>query len=172
MKFLELAKKRCSVRKYEDKPVEQEKLERILEAARVAPTAANRQPHRILVVKTADGLAKLKKAGNVYEAPLAFVICADHATSWKRPIDGKDVADIDATIVTTHMMLEAADLGLDSIWVCFFDPATIKNEFALPEGVEPINILGIGYVAGDVKAPERHEVDRKPLAETVYYETF
>ena len=122
MDFLTLAKKRCSVRQYQDKPVEQEKLDLILSAGRVAPTAANKQPQRIVVIQSAEGLEKLKKAANVYGAPLAMIVCADHQSSWKRPFDGKDAADIDATIVTTHMMLQAAGLGLGSIWVCFFDP--------------------------------------------------
>ena len=70
------------------------------------------------------------------------------------------------------MMLEAADLGLDSIWVGYFKADVIKAEFALPDGFEPINILGIGYAAGEAKSPDRHEAERKPLAETVFYETF
>ncbi len=75
---------------------------------------------------------KLKSSARVYGAPLALVVCADHADSWKRSFDGKDAADIDATIVTTHMMLAAADLGLDSIWVCHFDPDGVRSDFGLP----------------------------------------
>jgi nitroreductase len=172
MDFLTLAKKRCSVRQYQDKPVEQEKLDLILSAGRVAPTAANKQPQRIVVIQSAEGLEKLKKAANVYGAPLAMLVCADHQSSWKRPFDGKDAADIDATIVTTHMMLQAAELGLGSIWVCFFDPIVLRNEFAIPAEVEPINILGIGYAAGPVKAADRHEQERKPMSDFVLYESF
>ncbi len=163
MDFMTLAQKRCSVRSYRPEPVEQEKLDTILEAGRIAPTAANRQPQRILVIRSDAGLEKLKSSARVYGAPLALVVCADHADSWKRSFDGKDAADIDATIVTTHMMLAAADLGLDSIWVC---------HFGLPEGVEPINLLGIGYPEGPVKSPDRHAVDRKPLHELVVMEHF
>jgi nitroreductase len=172
MDFIELAKKRYSTRNFNNKKVEQVKLEKILEAGRVAPTAANLQPQRILVIKTEAGLEKLKKAGNVYGAQLAFVVCADHSFSWKRAFDGKDTAEIDASIVATHMILEATDLGLNSIWVGYFKPDVIKAEFALPEGVEPINILGIGYSDEERKSPDRHNTERKPLTETVRYETF
>lgn len=172
MDFIGLAKKRCSVRRYDKRLVEHEKLDGILEAGRIAPTAANRQPQRILVVRTEAGLEKLKAGANVYGAPLALVVCADHAATWKRSFDAKDTADIDATIVTTHMMLAAADLGLDSIWVCKFNPAAIRTEFRIPDGIEPVNILGIGYAEGETKSPDRHAADRKPLSETVFFEHF
>lgn len=170
MDFLELAKKRYSVRKFGSQKVEQEKFEKILEAGRIAPTAANLQPQRIIAIQSEEGLEKLKKAANVYSAPLAFVVCADHSASWKRPLDGHDTADIDTSIVTTHMMLEAADLGLGSIWVCYFKLDIIKAEFDLPESVEPINVLGIGYDAGETKSSDRHATERKPLSETVRFE--
>jgi len=172
MDFLELAKKRCSVRSYMEKQVEQEKIEKILEAGRVAPTAANKQPQKILVIKSEEGLEKLAKASHVFGAPLFFVICADHSQTWKRASDGMDSADIDASIVTTHMMLQATELGLDSIWICSFKPDILRAEFDMPKDVVPINLLGVGYAAGAVKSPDRHMAQRKPLAETVFYETF
>ena len=172
MDFLELAKKRYSVRGFEARKVGQEKLEKILEAGRVAPTAGNTQPQKVLVIRTEEGLKKLKKAGNVYGAPLALVVCADHSASWKRPIDGKDTADIDTSIVAAHMLLQAADLGLGTIWVGYFRPDEVISAFSLPKGVEPVSILGIGYAAGEAKSPERHGTERKPLGETVFYETF
>jgi nitroreductase len=172
MDFLELAKKRCSVRKYDEQKVEQEKLLKILEASRVAPTAANFQPQRLLVIQKKEGLEKLKKGANVHGAPLAIIVCSDHGTTWKRSLDGKDTADIDASIVTDHMMLEATTLGLGSIWVCAFDSTVLKKEFNIPEGFEPINILGIGYSAVPAESPDRHDTKRKPLDSTVFYETF
>lgn len=171
MEFLELAKKRYSVRKYEEKKVENEKLMKILEAARVAPTGANTQPQRLIVVQEKEGLDKLKKAANVFGAPLAIIVCGDHKPVWKRPFDGKDILDIDASIVTDHMMLQATDLGLGTLWVCYFDPEVVRKEFNLPETIEPINILAIGYAAGEPASPERHEKARKPLEHTVYYES-
>ena len=171
--FLTLAKARCSVREFESLKVTEEEYAKILEAGRVAPTAANLQPQRILVIRSEEGLAKLKKAGNVYGAPLAFIICADHKSSWKRPGDGKDTADIDASIVTTHMMLQAAALGLQSIWVCHFKAESICLEFNLPKGVEPINLLGIGHSARGIGSPtNRHASQRKPIEETTFEESF
>ncbi|MDP4143322.1 MAG: nitroreductase family protein [Bacillota bacterium] len=171
MDFLDLAKKRYSVRKYEDKKVESDKLQKILEAGRVAPTGANAQPQRLIVIQENEGLEKLKKGANVHGAQLAIIVCSDHSSTWKRPFDGKDIADIDASIVTDHMMLQATELGLGSIWVCFFDPAVIKKEFNIPDNIEPVNILGIGYSAAPVASSDRHDKQRKPLENTVFYES-
>lgn len=172
MDFLQLAKKRYSVRRYETRPVEKEKLDRILEAGRVAPTGANRQPHRLIVVQEASGLERLKKAANVYGAPLAIIVCADHSVSWKRHYDGKDVADIDSAIVTDHMMLEATELGLGTLWVCHFNPEVLKKEFNIPANVEPMSILGIGYAADAAQSPDRHERLRLPYEDFVFYESY
>jgi Nitroreductase len=171
MEFLELAKKRYSVRKYEDKKVEPEKLMKILEAARIAPTGANTQPQRLIVIQEKEGLDKLKKAANVYEAPLAIIVCGDHNPVWKRPFDGKDITDIDASIVTDHMMLQATELGLGSVWICYFNPEVLKKEFNIPDNIEPVNILAIGYATGEPASPDRHEKTRKPLEHIVYYES-
>jgi nitroreductase len=172
MDFLELAKKRYSARKYEDKEVEEEKLQKILEVGRIAPTAANTQSQRIIVVREKEGIDKLSKSANVYGAPLVIIACVDHASTWKRPFDKKDFADIDVTIVTDHMMLEAADLGLDSVWIGYFDQVGLKKEFNLPDTVEPVNILAIGYAAEQAASPDRHYKARKPLDHTVFYETY
>lgn len=112
MEFSELVKRRYSVRSYNGKKVEQEKVEKILEAAHAAPTAANLQPVRLLVIRQEEGLKKLAKAANIYHAPLAIVVCADHSKAWVRPFDKKQTCDIDASILTDHMMLQAADLDL------------------------------------------------------------
>ncbi len=172
MSFLELAKKRYSVRKYQNKPVEEDKLLKILEAGRVAPTAVNYQPQRIIVVREKDGLEKLKKAANIYDAPLAIIVCADHNVAWKRPFDGKNTVDIDASIVTDHMMLQATELGLGTVWICYFKPDVLKKEFNIPDHVEPVNILAVGYAAGESSSPDRHDKLRKPLKETVFFETY
>lgn len=169
MSFEELAKKRCSVRKYENRPVEQEKLSKILNAGRVAPTACNNQPQRIIVVDNKEGLEKLKKCANTFGAPLILIVCADHSQSWRRPYDGMDSAYIDAAIVTDHMMLEAADIGLDSVWVCYFDPKVIREEFNIPDNIEPVNLLVIGYGENSRKSPDRHLNERKKLDDTVVY---
>lgn len=171
MNFLELAKKRYSVRNYSAKKVEPEKLEQILLAAHVAPTAANLQPVRLLVVQSEEGLEKIGKGANIYGAPLAILVCADHSKAWVRPFDQKQSCDIDAAILTDHMMLEATELGLGSVWVCYFQPDVIRAEFSLPDTLEPINILTIGYANEEAPSAERHAQTRIPLDELVSYET-
>jgi len=170
MSFLELAKSRFSVRKYKSRKVEKELLDKILEAAHVAPTAANRQPVRLIAVQQEEGLAKVGKAANIFNAPLAIIVCADHSKAWVRPFDNKCSTDIDASILTDHMMLEATQLGLGSVWICYFKADVIKEEFALPEELEPINILAVGYADEPAADADRHETMRIPAAELVRYE--
>lgn len=170
MNFLDNAKKRYSVRSYKSQKVEQEKLDLILEAARVAPTAANLQPVRLIVVQEKEGLAKIEKAANIYNAPLAVIVCADHSTAWTRPFDKKQTGDIDASILTDHMMLQASELGLGTVWVCYFKPDILSQEFNLPENLEPVNILAIGYADEEPADPDRHGKTRIPLDTLVAYE--
>lgn len=145
MSFLEIARNRRSVRKFKETPVEPQSLEQVLEAARAAPTAANLQPVRLIVVQSSEARQKLSYAANCYGAPVSVIVCADHSRAWKRPYDGKSTADIDASILTDHMMLCAADLGLAGVWICYFKPKVIRKEFSLPECWEAVNILALGY---------------------------
>ena len=168
MDFLRLAKERYSVRSYTNQRVEPEKLQQILEAARVAPTAANLQPVRLVVVQEQAGLDKLKKAANVYGAPVAILVCVDHEKAWKRSFDGVQTTHIDASILTDHMMLEATDLGLGSLWVCHFDPKVLRQEFALPDNLEPVNILAVGYGNQTAQSPDRHDKLRIPMEQLVF----
>jgi len=171
MSFIDLAKMRYSVRKYDTRPVEEDKLGKILEAGRFAPTAVNFQPQRLIVVREQTGLDKVQQAANIYGAPMAIIVCTDYNEAWKRPHDNKNFAEIDATIVTTHMMLQATELGLGTVWVGHFKPDVIKQELNIPDRVEPINILVVGYASEDCVPTDRH-AERKPLKDTVYYETF
>lgn len=172
MNFIETAKKRYSCRAYKQDKVEKEKLELILEAAHVAPTGANRQPHKLIVVQNNESLKKVSNAADIYGAPLAIVVCADESKAWKRPFDGKRLTDIDASIVTDHMMLQATELGLGTVWVCYFKPDVLKHELNIPDNLEPINILVIGYANDQSLGQERHKKTRKPLSDIVVYETF
>lgn len=172
MDFLALAKKRYACRKYKDTKVEPEKLARILEAGRVAPTGANRQPQRLVVVQSAEGMERLARCTRDFGAPLAIVVCADTDEAWTRKYDGKRIGDIDASIVTDHLMLAASAEGLDTLWICMFKPEAVREEFGLPAHVEPVNILLVGYGDGEPASPERHSETRKPLAETVFWEHF
>ena len=168
---IEIAKKRYSVRSYQDKKVEEEKLQKILEAAHVAPTAANLQPARLIAVQSREGLGKIGKGANLYGAPLAIIVCADHSKAWVRPYDKKQTGDIDASILTDHMMLQATELGLGSVWICYFKPDVIRKEFGLPDHLEPVNILAVGYSDEEAADPERHSQTRIPVDELVSYET-
>ncbi len=166
MDFQLMINKRHAVRNYTPQKVEKEKLQQILETARLAPTAANLQPQRLLVLETEENLEKLSKCANIYGAPLAIVVCADLEEAWTRPFDGKQTGDIDASIVTDQMMMAATELGLGSLWVCYFQPDVLREELHIPDHIEPINILALGYEA-DSNAPQKR---RKALSETVYYE--
>lgn len=115
MNFMDLARKRYSSREYKDTPVEQEKIDAILEAGRISPTAVNAQPVRVIAVRTPEGLSKVSEGANIYGAPLAFIVYADRSKAWVRKYDGMNSAEIDASIVTTQMMYEATDLGLGSV---------------------------------------------------------
>jgi nitroreductase len=170
--FLDLAKSRYSVRKYENKPVEAEKLTAILEAGRVAPTAANKQPCVFLVLNNEVSIEKLCKACSPHGASLAIVVCADTNSVWVRPFDKANMVDIDSTIAADHMMLCAQDLGLSSCWITYFDPAIVRKEFNIPEKFVPVNILAIGYGADEIQSHDRHIQTRKPIDDIVKYSTF
>jgi len=172
MGILELAKQRYSVRQYAERKVEEEKLAKILEAGRVAPSAKNNQPVKLVVIREAAGLEKLQKGARVYGTPLAIIVCGDKDAAWVRSYDGKNSVDIDTAIVTDHMLLQATELGLGTLWVCNFDPVIIKQEFKLPDNVVPVSILCIGYAAGEAKSPDRHDAVRKPLHEMVIHESY
>ncbi|RAS74564.1 nitroreductase family protein [Priestia endophytica] len=173
MTFLDLAKKRSAVRQFDRRKVEREKLLTILEAGRVAPTACNYQPQKILVLETSESLAKLRSGNKyIYESPLALIVCSNLSQSWKHYYDGRDSAQTDVGIVTTHMMLAATDLGLGSLWVHGFEPENVRRDFNIPAHLDIVNILLIGYPDGPTASADRHNSLRKPLQETVILESF
>lgn len=150
MEFLELTKKRYSCRKFLEKPVEEEKIQILLESAKFAPTAVNFQPQRILVLtdkSKIESLDKNKCTRYTFNAPLIMVVCYDTEKSWKRKYDNSDEGIIDSAIVTTHMMLQATDLGLGSTWVGSFDPKLTKKTLNIPDKYEVVALLPIGYPA-------------------------
>ena len=170
--FLDLAKSRYSVRKYENREVEAEKLTAILEAGRVAPTAANKQPCVFLVLNNKEALEKVSKACSPHGAPLAIVVCADKDTAWVRPFDKASMVEIDSSIAADHMMMYAQDLGLSSCWITYFNPVIVRKEFNIPENLIPVNILAIGYGADEPQSADRHIQTRKPLDSMVKYSSF
>jgi len=170
--FLDLAKSRYSVRKYVNRTVEAEKLNAILEAGRIAPTAANQQPCIFLVLNNEEAIEKLCKACRPHGAPLAIVICADKTRAWVRPFDKANMGEIDSTIAADHIMMCAQDLGLSSCWITYFDPKIVRKEFNIPDDIIPFNILVIGYGADEPQSPDRHAQTRKPLDSIVRYSSF
>ncbi len=163
MDFQALARARYSVRAYKQDPVAPDKLVRILDAARLAPTAANRQPFRIVVAETKGREPELRKIyGREWfvQAPLVIAVCAVPAEAWVRRADGWNSAELDAAIVMDHLILAAADEGLGTCWIAAFDPKAAREVLALPEGVIPVAFTPLGTPAD---APGRKT--RKPLAD-------
>ena len=165
MAFLDLAKRRYSIREYKNKPVEKEKILQVLEAGRIAPSAVNFQPWHFIVLteeSVKSEVAETYPRDWFKEVPAIIVICGDHSKSWKRK-DGKDHCDIDAAIAIDHMTLAAVDIGLGTCWVCAFDAKKCHEVLNLPEHLEVMALMPIGY-------PEDHETPekkRKPMDEVV-----
>lgn len=172
MEFLQLVKERFSVRKFSDRKVEREKLDLILEAGRVAPTAVNYQPQRILVMDSEENLTKLKSCTPYhFHAPLALLVCYDSTASWKRPYDNEDMGVVDASVVTTQMMLQIAESGLGTTWVGHFDPDSIRTAFELPDYIVPVALLPIGYPRED-SVPHPFHGKRFDMDHFVFFNSF
>lgn len=170
MDFLELAKKRYSVRKFSNKKIENYKIEKVLEAARLSPTATNAQPQKIYIINDSKGMKKLEKVTPYcFNAKAALIVCYDKEKSWKRiKFDGEDSGDIDSAIVGTHIMLQLADMGLGTTWVGYFDPIKIKEEFNIPNNIVPKAIFPIGYPSEDSLPSDKH-FKRKNISEIVEF---
>ena len=164
MEFSKLIRARYSVRAYKSDPIESDKLDRVLEAARLAPTAANRQPFRILVIPAAGREAELNR---IYprpwfvQAPLIIAACGVESESWVRR-DGKVYVDVDVTIAMDHLILAAADEGLGTCWIAAFDPVAARDVLKLEPGLEPLLFTPLGYPA-DAPRPKQ----RRPIVELV-----
>jgi nitroreductase len=173
MNFLELAKLRFSSRKYSPEPVEDHKLMYVLEAGRVAPSAANYQPWEFLVIQSGPMLEQIHPVYPrewFYKAPVVILILGDHSQSWKRA-DGKDHCDIDIAITTDHMTLAATESGLATCWICNFNAELCKSVLKLPEHLEPIVILSLGYPE-DQADTNRHKMKRKTLKDIVHWDVY
>jgi nitroreductase len=164
MNFYEVIKKRCSVRSYKPNPVEEEKLNRILEAARMAPSAANRQPICFVIIKDEKTKQQLKRVYDekwFYTAPIIVCVCSIPEKAWIRS-DGRNYADIDAAIAMDHLILAATEEGLATCWVAAFKVSILKSILKLPPGVEPVAMTPIGYPQ-DIPEPTY----RKPIEDIV-----
>ena len=169
MEFKEVVKNRYSCKKYSDRQVEAEKLAAILEAGRVAPTAKNLQEQRVYVVQSEEMLAKIDGVTPCrYGAPTVVVVAFDKNNVFTYPGGKRDSGVEDATIVATHMILAAADEGVDSCWVNFFDPEKMEEVLGQPETEEILMVMDLGYAA-EGAGPLPNHSSRKPLSETVSY---
>ena len=165
MSFGELVRARYSVRAYGPAPVDEGALMRILEAVRLAPTAANRQAFRVVVIRTVGHERELRRVYDrawFVQAPLVLAVCAVPAEGWVRAVDGWSAAEIDAAIAMTHLLLAAAEEGLGTCWVAHFDPAAAREVLGLPDGVVPFAFTPLGHPA-DARPPKR----RRRLEELV-----
>lgn len=166
MDFQRLIEARYSVRAYSARPVEPDKLERVLKAAQLAPTAANYQPFRLFVLQTAGREAELRRVYNrewFVQAPIVIGICTVAGQAWVRR-DGKNYGDVDATIAMDHLILAAADVGLGTCWVAAFDPVAARHLLGVGVGVEPLAFTPLGYATDQ---PARKT--RKRLEDLVKY---
>ena len=169
MEFSELVQNRYSVRAYKDDPVEEDKLQRILEAAKLAPTAANRQSFQLIIIHTEGKEAQLQK---VYpkswfvQAPLVICACGLPGGNWVRS-DEKNYSDVDVAIMMDHLILAAANEGLGTCWIGAFNPDEARKFLGLPDDAEPVAFTPLGYPA-DQPRPKR----RKDLNDLIRYETW
>ena len=167
MEFERVIRERTAVRKFKNDQIKQEELNYILEAGRLAPTAKNIQPQKILVVNSKDGIQKIDKISPCrYNAPTVLIVCSDKDIAFKK--ENHSTYEMDACIVATHMMLEATNIGLGNIWIEMFDKDLLKKEFNLDNNIEPICLIPIGYIADDYQGNLMHNV-RKEMREIVEY---
>ena len=162
--FLQLANERYSVRAFADKEVEQEKIDKIIEAGMKAPTAVNYQPFKIWVAESESArkaICECTKFDFSKDAPVIFVVGALPDKAWVRKYDDKNFADIDASIVATHMMLEVHDLGLGTTWIGHFDEGALKDKFEEMRPYSLIAIFPVGYIAKDCAPSKMHYASRE-----------
>ncbi len=164
MSYLDLARGRYSCRSFEDRPVEQSVVDAIVEAGRIAPSACNNHPARVMVLDTPELLEKaaacqprFARDGSIFGAPLVFLICSVTDDAWVRPYDQMNSSEIDTSIVCDQMMMEATEQGLGTCWVCHFKPEVAQEQFNLPKGVYPYHMLVCGYPADHIADPEHRE---------------
>ncbi len=172
MDFLKLAADRYSVRSFKDEHLAQDIIDSILNAGHLAPTGCNYQPQRILVMNTDKSIENLRQCTKChFGAPTAMLICYNKDESWVRKYDGALSAPVDACIVTTHMMLQAHTLGIGSTWVMHFDPYAMREKFNIPDNIEPVALLVMGYPADDAEPMKLHS-EFRDIDEIVVYDSF
>lgn len=171
MSFFQLVRQRYSVRKFDSRPIEQEKMEKILEAGRLAPTAVNYQPQRILVLQGEAMEAIQGCTPCLYGQNAVLVVCYDKTESWKSR-SSREIGDIDGSVVLTQMMYQAQELGIGSLIVGIYKEPLLRERFRIPEHYEIVSLLMLGYPAADCQPHPQLHFQRKPLEETVFYDHF
>lgn len=172
MEFEKLISERYSVRSFRGEHLPQEVIDRILAAAHLAPTGCNYQPQRILVLNTDESIGKLRGCTRChFGAPTAMLVCHNSDESWTRPYDSAKSSPVDAVIVATYIMLAAKNEGVGGCWVMHFNPDAMREAFGIPENVEPIALLVMGYPSDDARPLDMHFKNR-PLDEVVRYDHF
>lgn len=166
--FLELAAERYSVRSFDSTPVDQSIIDKIIHAGQIAPTAVNSQPQMVYVVKSEDVMARLNEVSPcIYGAPQCFVFCYNDENVAGRGASG-NYGDIDVTIVLTHMMLEAQNLGVGTCIVGYYDPEKLVEALQLPENIHPVLLMPFGYPS-EMSEPSSNHSSYRDLSETVKY---
>ena len=169
MEFKEVIRERFSCRRFDAREVEAEKLEAVLEAGRIAPTAKNLQEQRIYVLKSDEALAKVDGITPCrYGAPVVLAVAFDKTNVFTYPGGKRDSGIEDAAIVATHMILAAADEGLNSCWINNFDPEKLEEALGLPQNEEVLMLMDLGYAAEGVEPTPNHTT-KKPASETIAY---
>lgn len=172
MDFEKLIDERYSVRSFKAEHLKCEVIDKILAAGHKAPTGCNYQPQRILVLNTDEAIEKLKNCTKChFNAPTAMLVCHNKEESWKRVYDGALSSPVDAAIVTTYMMLAATNEGVGTCWVMHFNPTKMRENFNIPENIEPTALLVMGYPSDDAKPIDMHYQFRS-MSETVINESF
>ena len=168
MEFERVLKERFSVRSFKEQPIEEEKLSKILKAGLIAPTACNYQPQRIYVLKSEEALKKIRGiTGCAFNAPVVLLVAYDLTEEWNNPLEaGITSGKQDASIAATQMMLAAWNQGIGSCWVCYFPNREVAEAFDLPEHIEPMMLLPIGYPADDA-APAKGHMTKRPVEEII-----
>lgn len=162
MELEDVIKKRYSVRGYKNTPVDKEKIDKILEAGRLAPTGVNYQAFKIFVIdteKNKEALSEIYPQPWFTDAPTVLCVAIDFSRTWKRPWDGKDIGDIDAAIVMTHMILTATDLGLGTCFIGAFDNKKANEFLELKENYEAILFSPLGYPDDPGRKPEKRKIE-------------
>lgn len=167
MEFENIIRERTAVRKFSDKKIEKEKLDKILEAGRLAPTAKNIQPFKIYVVNSEEGLMKIDNASRCrYGAKTVLIICGNIEEAYHK--GDYSTYEMDSCIVATHMILEATNIEVDNIWVESFDETILREEFNIPSEYIPVCLLSLGYKAVDCPINPLHK-KRKNIEDIVEY---